>query len=210
LNIGAGAGSYEPLSLNVVAVEPSAEMVNQRDLSGPPVVRAVAERLPFRNDSFDATLAILTVHHWPGWREGLREMKRVARERAVILTCDPQHPGFWLVQEYFPEILEIDRLIMPSLNDIERELGPVEIRRVPIPSDCTDGFLGAYWQRPQMYLEPGARGAISTFAKLPVVQRGLDRLSGDLASGKWEQRHSALRAVSELDIGYRLLIASAA
>lgn len=210
LNIGAGTGSYEPPSLNVVAVEPSAEMVDQRDSGAPPVVRAVAERLPFRNGSFDATLAILTLHHWPEWREGLREMKRVARQRAVILTFDPQHSGFWLVQQYFPEILEIDRQIMPSIAEIESEVGPVEIRRVPIPSDCTDGFLGAYWQRPHMYLDPGARGAISTFAKLRDVQDGLDRLGRDLASGKWERHHSSLKGISELDIGYRLLVASVA
>jgi SAM-dependent methyltransferase len=208
LNIGAGAGSYEPADLSVVAVEPSAEMIRQRDPTAAPVIRAVAEHLPFRDGTFDATLAILTLHHWPDWQRGLRELCRVARDRVVIFTYDPQHHGFWLVQEYFPEILDIDRQSLPPLEAIQSMIGPTEIRPVLIPGDCSDGFLGAYWQRPEMYLDAGVRRAISSFSKLGNVRSGLERLKADLRTGRWDRRYPKLRAMSELDIGYRLLIAA--
>ena len=210
VNVGAGAGSYEPAERAVVAVEPSAQMVRQRAPSAAPAVRASAEHLPFRDRAFHASLAILTVHHWADWRAGLREMRRVARDRVVILTWDPEHPGFWLVQDYFPEILEIDRPVFPSRTEIEQILGPVEVRPVPVPAACTDGFLGAYWRRPAAYLDAGARGAISVFARLRGVDSGLARLRADLADGSWDRRHGSLLARTELDVGYRLVIARSA
>ena len=207
LNVGAGTGSYEPADRDVVAAEPSAEMVRQRGPGAAPAVRAVAEHLPFRDGSFDATLAVLSIHHWPDWRRGLGEMRRVGRGSVVILTWDPEHPAFWLVQEYFPEILEVDRRIFPALAAVRSVLGPVEVQPVPVPADCTDGFLGGYWRRPERYLDAGARGAISAFAKLRNVGPGLERLEADLRSGRWESRHGALRTLPELDVGYRLLVA---
>lgn len=208
LNVGAGAGSYEPADRRVAAVEPSAEMVRQRHPGAGPAVRASADHLPFRDASFDAALAVLTIHHWPDWRAGLQEMRRVARDRAVILTWDPEHPGFWLVQDYFPEIVEMDLLTMPTIAQMESVLGPVEVRPVPVPADCTDGFLGGYWRRPERYLDEGARGAISAFAKLRDPRPGLERLRADLADGSWNVRHGHLLARTELDIGYRLIVAS--
>lgn len=207
VNVGAGAGSYEPADRAVVAVEPSAEMVRQRPPSAAPAVRASAERLPFRDHAFDAAMAVLTIHHWPDWRAGLAELRRVARGPVAILTWDPDHPGFWLVQDYFPEILEVDRVILPRLGDIERVLGPCEVRPVPVPADCSDGFLGAYWRRPEMYLDAGARGAISAFARIGSLQSALDRLRTDLADGTWERRYGWLRSLPELDIGYCLIVA---
>jgi SAM-dependent methyltransferase len=206
LNVGAGTGSYEPADRGVVAVEPSAEMVRQRAMGAAPAVRASAERLPFRDGAFDAAMAVLTMHHWPDWRAGLREMRRVARGRIVILTWDPGHPSFWLVQDYFPEILEIDRANFPPRAEIEHILGPLDVHPVPVPADCSDGFLGAYWRRPAAYLDAGARGAISIFSKLRDVDSGLDRLRADLADGTWERRHGELLALPELDIGYQLLV----
>src|SRR5690606_27733864 len=114
-----------------------------------PVVQGAAERLPFRDRSFDAALAILTIHHWRHRERGLAEMRRVARERVVIFTWDPEHPGFWLVEQYFPEILTTDRRTFPSLAEIEAAIGPAAASAVPIPADCIDGFLGAYWRRPE-------------------------------------------------------------
>lgn len=210
VNVGAGAGSYEPADRRVVAVEPSAEMVRQRRASAAPAVRATADRLPLASGSCDAAMAVLTMHHWPDWREGLREMRRVARGRVVILTWDPGHPAFWLIQEYFPEILPIDRAIFPPLSGIESILGPVEVRPVPVPADCSDGFLGAYWRRPRAYLDQGVRRAISAFARLDDASPGLDRLRADLADGTWMRRHSALLRLTELDLGYRLIVAGAA
>jgi SAM-dependent methyltransferase len=207
LNVGAGTGSYEPMDRRVVAVEPSAEMIRQR-LQATPVIRASADRLPFRDRSFDATLAILTVHHWPDWRQGLHEMRRVARDRVVLFSWDSAHPGFWLVQDYFPEIVEIDRPHFPSLSEIVGVLGATTVEQLPIPWDCSDGFLGAYWRRPSTYLDAGARRAISTFTKLADVEPGLRRLRTDLADGTWERRHAPLLGLSELDIGYRLIVGS--
>ena len=148
LNVGAGSGSYEPVNRFVVAVEPSIEMIRQRPPGAAPVVQASASQLPFQDQSFDAALALLTVHHWPHREQGLAEMRRVARERVVIFTWDPEHSGFWLVQQYFPEILEMDRPAFPSLREIESIIGPAVSSVVPVPADCRDGFLGAYWQRP--------------------------------------------------------------
>ena len=208
LNVGAGTGSYEPVDRVVVAVEPSVEMIRQRPRNSAPVVRAVADRLPFPDAQFDAALALLTIHHWPDWRQGLRELQRVARARVVMLTWDPEHPGFWLVRDYFPEILHVDRQIFPALSAMEEILGVVDVRHVPIPANCSDGFLGAYWRRPEMYLDAGARQAISAFAKLKSLDRGLERLRTDLANGRWEHRHQSLLSRSELDVGYRLVVAS--
>jgi SAM-dependent methyltransferase len=207
VNVGAGAGSYEPTDRRVVAVEPSAAMIAQRPAGSAPVVRASATDLPFRDAAFAAALAVLTLHHWPDRAAGLVELARVARERVVLLTWDPQAPRFWLVEEYFPEIRIIDTPIFPPPEDLGRMLGAVEVEPVPIPHDCTDGFLGAYWRRPEAYLDPGARGAISTFTKLRDVESGLARLRADLADGTWRRRHRDLLDRTELDLGYRLVIA---
>jgi SAM-dependent methyltransferase len=205
VNVGAGTGSYEPEDRTVVAVEPSVAMIRQRR-PGVPVVRASASALPFRDAAFAAALAVLTVHHWPDKARGLAELARVARRQVVVLTWDPAAPGFWLVDDYFPEILALDRPIFPSLADFRRVLGEVEVRPLPVPHDCTDGFLGAYWRRPAAYLDPGVRGAISTFAKLADVASGLARLRHDLEDGTWARRHGHLLARSELDLGYRLVV----
>jgi SAM-dependent methyltransferase len=206
LNVGAGAGSYEPANRFVVAVEPSAQMIRQRPRTAAQAIRASAGQLPFRDQSFDAALAILTIHHWPNREDGLAEMRRVARERVVIFTWDPEHPGFWLVQDYFPEILDMDRPLFPSLREIEEAIGPIDTQVVPIPADCSDGFLGAYWRRPAEYLDAGARAAISTFAKFDSTA-GLARLQRHLEDGSWFDRNSALTTLAELDIGYRLVVA---
>jgi SAM-dependent methyltransferase len=207
VNVGAGTGSYEPADRAVVAVEPSAEMVRQRAAAAAPAVRGAAERIPLRDRSVDAALAVLTIHHWSDWRRGLAEMRRVARERVVVLTWDAWHPGFWLVQEYFPEIVEADRETFPTLDAMAGVLGPIDVQPVPIPADCSDGFLGAYWRRPALYLDEGVRGAISAFAKLRDANAKLARLRADLADGSWEARHRDLLALPELDLGYRLVVA---
>lgn len=206
LNVGAGAGSYEPSKRHVIAVEPSFEMIRQRPRASAPVVQAAAERLPFHDRSFDAALAILTVHHWQHRKAGLAEMRRVARERAVIFTWDPEHVGFWLVQQYFPEILASDRRAFPTLREIEAAIGPAVAGVAPIPADCVDGFLGAYWQRPEQYLDAKVRAAISTFSKFDA-SAGLARLRRDLDDGAWHAKNGALGALTELDVGYRLVVA---
>ncbi|MCZ0955078.1 MAG: methyltransferase domain-containing protein [Rhodospirillaceae bacterium] len=206
VNVGAGTGSYEPLDRYVVAVEPSITMIAQRPAASAAVVQASAVSLPFMNDSFDASLAILTVHHWPDQARGLRELLRVSRHRVIVVTWDPTSPGFWLT-DYFPEILDIDRPLFPAISDFEHALGPVTVETIQIPHDCSDGFLGAYWRRPATYLDARVRGAISTFSKLPDVSSGLNRLDADIGSGKWQYKYSDLLTEAELDIGYRLIVA---
>jgi SAM-dependent methyltransferase len=206
VNVGAGAGSYEPSDRSVVAVEPSTTMIRQRRVGSARAVQASATHLPFRDGAFAAALAILTVHHWPDRTLGLDELARVARDRIVIVTWDPATSGFWLVDDYFPEIVEIDRPIFPTIEELGRALGKVEIHTLPIPHDCVDGFLGAYWRRPHAYLEADVRRAISTFSKIRALEPGLARLRRDLEDGTWERRHADLRSVAEIDLGYRLVV----
>jgi len=200
VNVGTGAGSYEPTARRVVAVEPLLSMIRQRPGGSAP-------HLPFRDATLAAALAVLTVRHWPDRARGLTELARVARRRLVIVAWDPETSGFWLVDDYFPAMVEIDRRIFPSPGELRTLLGAIEIHPLLIPHDGTDGFLGAYWRRPHAYLDPGVRGAISTFATIDDVEAGLARLRGDLEDGTWERRHGHLLRQSELDLGYRLVIA---
>jgi hypothetical protein len=211
LNVGAGTGSYEPAGRRVVAVEPSPVMIAQRPATAAPVVRAVAERLPFPDQAFDAGLALLTVHHWASAPAGLAELRRVTH-RQVVLTWDQEiTAGFWLVRDYLPQIAEHDRTLA-CLAVVARELGrgaddPV-IQPVPVPHDCADGFLGAYWRRPDAYLRPAVRAAMSGIALLDqdVVTAACRRLAADLASGRWHDRNGHLLDQPEYDIGYRLVL----
>lgn len=209
LNVGAGTGSYEPPDRLVVAVEPSAVMIAQRAHGAAPAVQARGESLPFADASFDAVLAVLTLHHWADVRRGLAECARVARDRVVILTWNPASEGFWLVQDYFSDLLSIDRALFPTIATIADALGEIVVHPVPIPADCTDGFLGAYWRRPDAYLDPAVRSGMSSFARVADVESRIDRLRDDLASGAWQQRHGALLGQDALDVGYRLVIAHA-
>jgi len=206
LNVGAGTGSYEPTDRPVTAVEPSAEMLRQRRVPPAPAVRGHAEDLPFPDDAFDAAMAVLTVHHWTDKAQGLREMRRVARGPVVILTFDPAHRGCWLTN-YLPRLATLDEAQMPPMTDYARWLGPVEISPVPIPKDCSDGFLHAYWRRPEAYLDPRIRRGSSSFWALPDLDEGLARLEADLASGEWGRRYRSLLDLDELDTGYRLVVA---
>ncbi len=206
LNIGAGTGAYEPHRGDVVAVEPSATMIAQRAENLAPVVRAVAEHLPFARDRFDGVMAILTMHHWRDVHAGLAECLRVARRRIVLLTWDPESEGLWLLRDYFPAMLARDRERFPSLASMGAVLGPLQVIPVPIPSDCTDGFLGAYWRRPAAYLDPAVREGMSAFAHGDVNLQPLEQLDADLASGAWAHRHETMLRADTLDLGYRLVV----
>jgi SAM-dependent methyltransferase len=204
-NIGAGAGSYEPRDREVVAVEPSMTMIRQRPAGRRWAVQAVAERLPFRDASVDAALAILTIHHWHDQRRGLNEVARISRGPVVILTWDTAAEGFWLTDDYFPELVDLDRHNFPTVESLRLALGDLSVETLPIPADCMDGFLGAYWQRPEAYLNPMVRSAISTFSMIANVEQGVARLRADLQSGAWRQRHGHVVQRPSLDVGYRLV-----
>ncbi len=204
LNVGAGTGSYEPATRAVTALEPSAAMIRQRPAGAAPVIQGRAEALPFADDSFDAAMAILTIHHWANQPQGLRELRRVARGAVVMLTFDPQARP-WLT-DYLPDLAALDETQMPALSDYAHHLGPVDAHPVPVPRDCSDGFLYAYWARPAAYLDPRIRTGSSSFWKLPAAAAGLERLERDLASGAWTDRYGHLLKQDALDVGYRLIV----
>lgn len=210
-NIGAGAGSYEPSGRTVLAVEPSEVMIRQRPAGAAPCLRGSAEALPLATACVEASMAILSAHHWTDPERGLAEMARVARRRAVLLTWVPDAPGaapFWLTQDYFPEIAAHDRTIFPAAAALtamlERTIGPARMTPLPIPHDCTDGLLCAYWRRPEAYLSPETRSGMSSFARIDA-EPGLARLRADLSSGRWAERNRALLALDALDLGYRIV-----
>ncbi len=209
VNVGAGTGSYEPPDREVTAVEPSAVMISQRPPDAAPVVQASAEALPFEDASFDAAMAVLTLHHWSDWRAGIEELRRVA-PRVVLLSWDPEFAGrLWISADYFPELIGEDVRLFPSLADQAGALRATQVTAIPIPHDCRDGFYGAHWRHPEAYLDPDVRAGISTMAKRAPEELapGLERLRRDLESGAWAERHADLLEREELDLGYRLLVA---
>ena len=206
LNVGAGAGAYEPRDRDVTAVEPSAVMRAQRPPGAAPCIDARAEALPFADGAFDAAMALLSDHHWSDRFAGLRELRRVAR-RAVVFQWNPAYvQAFWLVRDYLPSF---GRSLEGSFEAAKRALGASREDAVPIPHDCRDGFLMAYWRRPEAYLEPAVRANISVFALLPPDEVGamVAGLRADLESGAWERRNADLLARDEYDFGYRVLVA---
>lgn len=207
-NIGAGTGSYESSNV-VVAVEPSRVMIRQRSDGAAPAVRAVAEHLPIGTDTVDASIALLTVHHWSDLAAGVREMIRIARQRVVILTWDDAvFRQFWLLREYLPAAADTDARLAVPISALISLLGTVSIHPVPIPHDCIDGFGGAYWRRPRAYLDETVRAGISMLALTPkaLLTKGLEQLGADLDNGAWARRHADLLDMPELDLGYRLLV----
>ena len=209
VNVGAGTGNYEPPDLGVVAVEPSEVMIAQRGGRPAPAVRGVAEALPFPGGAFDAALAFLTVHHWTDLARGMGELRRVAVRQVVFLFESSVTGGFWAI-DYWPEALEVPaERDAPGVERLEELLDVREVRVVPVPIDCTDGFGAAYYGRPEAYLDPDVQAGMSWLALLPdeVRAAGSERLSADLASGAWDRRLGHLRELPELDVGYRLVIA---
>jgi SAM-dependent methyltransferase len=209
VNIGAGAGSYEPGELDVTAVEPSAAMRAQRPAASGRVIDAVAEHLPFPDDAFAAALASNTVHKWGDLRVGLREVQRVTRRPVVILTSDPAALRSSWLNEYVPEVIATEAARYPAIADIESRLGgTVSVTRLPIPLECTDGFSEAYYGRPEALLSPGARLANSawSFVDEAVADRFESTLRADLASGVWDARHGHLRTQPSFDGSLRLIV----
>ena len=205
LNVGAGTGSYEPTHCRVVALEPSQEMISKRSTGKANAILGSAENIPFQDDEFDIVMGILTIHHWLNISRGLAEMKRVAKEKIVLLTWIDDSPRFWL-QDYFSEIRDIDRQIFPTLTELEGYLGNIKVEIVEIPENCTDGFMCAYWKRPAAYLDHRVRDAISTFSRMKNFESGLAKLKIDLESGEWRSRYGKSLEANSLDLGYRLVV----
>jgi SAM-dependent methyltransferase len=207
LNVGAGAGSYEPADLDVVAVEPSAVMRAQRPADAAPAVCASAESLPFPDGAFDAAMAVLTVQHWDDLARGLAELRRVARGPVVLVTMDAGVlDQLWLIHEYLPELRAAHRGF-PPIGRLLAALPGAAVAPLAVPRDCADGFLAAFWGRPESYLDPVLRSGTSPWSSVApaVVDAALSRLRADLADGSWDARHGALRSRSALDAGLRLI-----
>jgi SAM-dependent methyltransferase len=209
LNVGAGAGSYEPEDCHVLAVEPSSAMRAQRPAHLAPAIDAVAEALPFDDDAVDAAMAMITVHQWPDAARGLAELRRVTRGPVVVLTFDGEAlDRFWLA-DYVPELLEHERRRMPLIEAICSALGgETEVRTVPVPFDCVDGFSEAFYGRPERFLDDEVRRAQSFwgFAEPGVEDGFVASLRADLASGAWDDRHGALRSLPSYEGSLRLII----
>ena len=209
VNVGAGTGSYEPPGRDVTAVEPSGLMRAQRPAGAARCVAAVAESLPFDDQSFDAAMAVSTVHHWQDPVAGLREMRRVAR-RVVVFTHDSSDAGwrrrFWLTRDYLPEVADLVAG-RPSVDGLARAIG-ARMEPVPIPWDCADGFFEAYWRRPEAYLDERVRRGVSVWARVgpDAEQRAVRDLRDDLVSGRWAERNRDLVALDAAELGLRLLV----
>ena len=208
LNVGAGAGSYEPSDRYVVAVEPSATMRGQRPASLPPALDAVAEQLPFDDDSFDAAMAMITVHQWPDAEAGLAEMRRVSRGPVVVLTFDGDALYRLWLGEYCPELFEAERRRYPPVEAVRAALGPgASIAEVPVPFDCCDGFTEAFYGRPELFLDADARACQSAwgFVDPEVAERSVATLAEELSDGRWDERFGELRTQPEFVGALRLI-----
>jgi SAM-dependent methyltransferase len=208
VNVGAGTGSYEPPNRFVLAVDPSSVMVGQRPAGAGPAVRASASALPLPSGCADVAMAILTVHHWDDWAAGLAEMCRVAPRRLVLGMDFDLHASFWLLQDYLPEVAEYTRELAPDAGAIATAIGATSTVPLLVPADMIDGVLGAYWRRPEAYLEPAVRANCSglALADQAVVARGVAALAADLENGTWRARHGDLLSRDVLDLGYRLVV----
>jgi SAM-dependent methyltransferase len=211
LNLGAGAGSYEPEDRYVMAVEPSAVMRSQRMINNrAPAVIATADHLPFDDRSFDAAMALVTVHHWPDMKKGLQELRRVTKEQVIIMTFDPEAlDNFWNVH-YFPEVIDIEKRRYPTIDFLVKALGGrCEVQAIPIPFDCVDGFQEAFYGRPEAFLEEEVRKAQSAWGFLPEgeEEKIVNRLKNDLQSGTWDEKFGHFRSQESFTCALRLVIA---
>ena len=223
VNVGAGTGSYEPADRRVVAVEPSTVMVGQRPAGAAPVVRGSGSAIPVRSGGADVALAILTMHHWDDWAAGLAELCRIAPRRVVLTMDFEMHASFWFLQDYVPEVREATRVLEPGYVAVAEAIGGghgdgdgdggVSAAVIPllVPRDMQDGVLGAYWCRPEAYLDPEVRANCSglALADPAAVARGVAALESDLTSGAWQLRHADLADLPAIDLGYRLVVADA-
>lgn len=207
LNVGAGTGSYEPADRFVIGLEPSEVMVAQRPAGRGPAVRGVAEAIPFPDQAFDAATAILTVHHWSDPTTGLAELRRVAPRRIVLTFDAVVHARTWLM-DYIPEVARLPASSGPGVQQVADAIEATSVTPVPIPHDCADGMMVAYWRRPEAYLDHRTHAGASALNQVDhaALERGLERLEADLQSGEWDRRYGYLRESESFDCGLRLVV----
>ncbi len=210
LNVGAGAGSYEPENRYVISVEPSASMRAQR-LSGHknPALNGRADNLPFDDDSFDASTAFLTIHHWPDIQRGLKELRRVTRGRIIIMTFDPDALHIFWNAEYFPEVIDVEKQRYPTIQSLLEMLGrKTTVEEIPVPLNCVDGFQEAFYGKPEAFLDNDVRKAMSAWGFISEEHQELmvKRLNSDLQSGEWDRKYGHLRTQPSFSGALRLII----
>ena len=208
VNIGAGTGSYEPEGVELVAVEPSSKMIDQRKTGSYRVEKAFAETLPFEKNSFSHAMTVLSMHHWENRSLAFQEINRVATDKFVAITWDPMSAPFWLTRDYFPEIYEMDKNIFPKIEEFSHHFDDVKVKALLIPADCKDGLLVAFWKRPGAYLTSQVRDSISAFAKINNLSKGLKKLEHDLINDAWAKNNSAILDATSLDVGYKVITAN--
>ena len=205
VNIGAGSGSYEPKNINLIAVEPSIEMINQRATNAHPVIQGYAESLPFPDKSFSHALTILSMHHWSDRDKAFKEINRITTEMFIAVSWNPEADPFWLTKDYFPEVYDLDKTIFPNLDELKDYFDDVEMTPLLIPEDCIDGFLAAYWKRPLSYLDQKVRNSISSFSKFKDLDKRLNKLDSDVKNGIWSKTNASILMNTKLDAGYVII-----
>lgn len=210
LNVGAGAGSYEPTDQYVVAVEPSITMRQQRLAQNKvPAINAKADNLPFDDNAFDASMAMVTIHHWPDIDKGLKELSRVTKNQVIIMTFDPDHLNNFWNAEYFPEVIEVEKARYPSIDFIKNSLGGnCKVIPIPIPLDCKDGFQEAFYGRPEAFLQKEVRQSQSAWGFIPEDKQEeiVNRLRKDLENGSWDKKYGHFRKQQFFTCALRLVV----
>ena len=208
VNVGAGTGSYEPADRWVLAVEPSAAMRAGRPPGSPPAIDGRAERLPLDDASVDAAMACVTIHHWESQAAGLAELRRVARGPVVVFTFELAALPAWQL-ELLHEGVEIEQRRFRTTAEVAADLGGrTRVETIPTPADCTDGFFEAYWNRPEMLLDPEVRAGQSFWCHFqPGGEEAIvARLRDELESGAWDREHGHLRKLDSYEGALRLVI----
>lgn len=208
LNVRAGTTAYEPTDRVVTAVAPAADATGQDPAASVPVLAARPEALPFADDEFEAAMACLALHHWDDPIAGLRELRRVTSGPVVILTFDLAHLVAWQ-RDYLAPVISIERRRQPTIAEIAAVLGRrTRIDALRTPADCEDGFLDAYWSRPEALLDPRVRATQSAWSLISRESEDevVDRLRTDLASGAWDEDHGYLRHHRDHDGALRLIV----
>jgi SAM-dependent methyltransferase len=212
LNVGAGAGSYEPEDKYVISVEPSKTMRLQRaEKNKVPAVIGNAENLPFDDDTFDASMAMVTIHHWENMEKGLQELRRVSKDKVIVMTFDPDALDIYWNVNYFPEVVNAERARYPSVKFIVDVLGGnCEVITIPIPIDCVDGFQEAFYGRPEAFLDKEIRKNQSAWGFVSEEEelRGVQMLKEELESGEWERKYGKFRTQPFFEGALRLIVAS--
>jgi SAM-dependent methyltransferase len=209
LNAGAGTGSYEPHDRYVIPVEPSETMRRQRPTGSAPVLNCLAEELPFDDNSFDASMAVLTIHHWPNILRGIQEIRRVAKGPVVIVTFDMDNASEYWLYNYAPGIVEADKKRFPSINFILNALGgKSEVSQIPVPADCKDFFQEGLYARPEAFLVDEIRKTQSGWSFLPAgeEQKAVQKLKKELESGEWDKKYGHFRTMPHLLCALRLIV----